>query len=224
MNDLKTYMSHAVLIALHERKNEDFSHLMKPMMKARKSLATSSRALVMAADKRITQVVAQLLDGAPPPTPATLPANGLAAVEADRTAEQLVAEYRPRLTDWNREDWRAPIAAALDRRVEALQRKAAKAREAREARAAEEAASRGVPFAPDTGADGAPALRWMGGWRAGRDYKVGSVVSRSDSLWVCEAGCRAVEPGKERGGPDEPRAWRILLKTPDLRPAAKNRK
>jgi hypothetical protein len=224
MNDLKTYMSHAVLIALHERKNEDFSHLMQPMLKARKSLATSSRSLVMAADRRITVAVAQLLDNAPPPPAATLPANGHAAVEADRTAEQLVAEYRPRLTDWDRKDWRAPIAAALDRRVEALQRKAAKAREAKAAARAEELASRGVPFdLPAHDGDG-PPLRWLGGWRDGRDYKVGSVVSRSDSLWVCSAPCRGVEPGKERGGPDEPRAWRILLKTPDLRPAAKNRK
>jgi hypothetical protein len=219
MNDLKTYMSHAVLIALMERKGEDFNYLMKPMMKARKSLATSSRATLAAADRRVTQVVAQLLDGAPPPTPATL-ARGAMAVEVDLTAEQLVAEYRPRITDWNREDWRSPVADALDRRAETLQRKAAKAKEAREAARAEELASRGVPLDLDTGGDG-PALRWMGAWRAGVDYVAGSTVVRSDALWVATSANSGIEPGKED---DEPRAWKMALRTPDLRPSAKDRK
>jgi hypothetical protein len=189
-------------------------------MKARKSLATSSRALVMAADKRITQVVAQLLDGAPPPTPATLPANGLAAVEADRTAEQLVAEYRPRLTDWDRKDWRAPIAAALDRRVEALQRKAAKAREAKAAARAEELASRGVPFdLPAHDGDG-PPLRWGGIWDAQRPYRKGDVVAFSGSLFVAEMGSTSLRPGKGAAT-----GWRMILRAPyDARPSSKDRR
>jgi hypothetical protein len=220
MNDLKTYMSHAVLIALHERKGEDFNHLMKGLTKARKSLATSSRATLAAADKRITQVVAQLLDGAPAPTPATM-ARGAMAVEVDMTAEQLVAEYRPRVTDWDRSDWRAPVVDAMDRRVETLQRKAREAREAREARAAEAAAVRGIPFDLDAGDDGAPALRWLGGWRSDREYQPGSVTTRSDALWVAQAANSGIEPGKEADGP---RAWRILLRTPDLRPSSKARR
>jgi hypothetical protein len=224
MNDLKTYVSHALLIALMERKGEDFAHLMPRLTKARKSLSKSSPSLVMAADRRITVAVAQLLDNAPAPPPATLSANGHAALEADLTVAPLIESYRRTLRDWDRKDWRSPVVAALDRRVETLKRKTAKARQAAAARAQEELASRGVPFdLPAHDGDG-PPLRWLGGWRDGRDYKVGSVVSRSDSLWVCSAPCRGVEPGKERGGPDEPRAWRILLKTPDLRPAAKNRK
>jgi hypothetical protein len=223
MNDLRVYMSHAVLIALMERKGEDFNYLMKPMMKARKSLATSSRATLAAADKRITQAVAQLLDGAPAPTPATR-ANGLPALETDMVAEALVAEYRPRVTDWDRTDWRQPVADTLDRRAEALQRKAAKAREAKAAARAEELASRGVPFDADAPVDGAPPLRWLGAWRDDREYTPGSTTVHRDTLWAATTTCRGIEPGKEGTAADEPRAWRIVLKRPDLRPSARDRK
>jgi hypothetical protein len=223
MNDLRVYMSHAVLIALMERKGEDFNYLMKPMMKARKSLATSSRATLAAADKRITQAVAQLLDGAPAPTPATR-ANGLPALETDMVAEALVAEYRPRVTDWDRTDWRQPVADTLDRRADAIKRKAKEARKAKAAARAEEVASRGVPFAPDAPDDGAPPLRWLGAWRDDREYTPGSTTVHRDTLWAATTTCRGIEPGKEGTAADEPRAWRIVLKRPDLRPSARDRK
>jgi hypothetical protein len=220
MDDLKRYMSHALLIALMERKGEDFNYLMKPMMKARKSLATSSRATLSAADRRITQAIAQLLDGAPAPTPATM-ARGAMAVEVDMTAEQLVAEYRSHLVDWHRSDWRAPVADALDRRADALKRKAAKAREAKAKARAEEVASRGVPFAPDAPDDGAPPLRWMGGWSPTTDYTPGATVFRSGTLWTAVVPNAGVEPGREA---DEPCAWKAVIRRPDLRPSAKDRK
>jgi hypothetical protein len=219
---MREYASTAILVALHERKGEDFAHLMPRLLKARKSLATSSRALVMAADKRITVAVAQLLDNAPAPPPATL-ANGHAALEADLVVAPLIESYRRTLRDWDRKDWRSPVADALDRRVETLKAKARAAREAREARA-EELASRGVPFGlPAHDGDG-PPLRWLGSWRADRDYRVGATVAHRDTLWTCSAPCRGVEPGREGGAAGEPRAWTILLKRPDLRPSARDRK
>jgi hypothetical protein len=78
-----------------------------------------------------------------------------------------------------------------------------------------------VPFDLDAPDDGGPPLRWLGAWRSDRDYGPGSVTTRNDALWVAQAANSGLEPGREEG---EDRAWRILLKTPDLRPSARDRK
>jgi hypothetical protein len=78
------------------------------------------------------------------------------------------------------------------------------------------------PFDLDAPEDGAPPLRWMGAWRDGVDYVAGSTVVRSDALWVATSANSGIEPGKESA--DEPRAWKMALRTPDLRPSARDRK
>jgi hypothetical protein len=76
------------------------------------------------------------------------------------------------------------------------------------------------PFDIDTGPADAPPLRWLGGWRPGRSYTAGSVVTRSDALWVAQSANQGIQPGREDG---EDRAWKLALRTPDLRPSARDR-
>jgi hypothetical protein len=218
MNPLRTYMSHGILAAIMDRKGEDFDHIVEPMIKAREKLSKTSGATVDLADRRITQAVRELLDGAPPPAPATMKL-GVTAVEVDMTGEQLVGVYRKRLADWGRPDWRGPVMDTVERKADALLRKV----EARAAARAAEEPVRGAPFdLPAHDGDGVP-LRWLGSWADGATYTPGAVVFRASALWVAQTTSKGYEPGKEPGGPDAPRAWRVLLRSPDRRPSAKDR-
>jgi uncharacterized protein len=79
-----------------------------------------------------------------------------------------------------------------------------------------------APFDLDAPDDGVP-LRWLGSWRSDMDYTPGATVFRSDTLWTAVVPNAGVEPGKE-GTADEPRAWKAVIRRPDLRPSARDRK
>jgi hypothetical protein len=68
-------------------------------------------------------------------------------------------------------------------------------------------------------AAGGPVMRWRGFWTEDVAYKPGETVAFNDSLHVCE---RALEPGVRPGGGAHT-GWKLVLKRPDLRGAARNR-
>jgi hypothetical protein len=76
--------------------------------------------------------------------------------------------------------------------------------------------ARAASFDPDTG--DSPPMRWAGVWDASTGYEPGEVVTDKNALWVCEQEQTAVRPG---GGAAS--GWRMILKSPDRRPAARDR-
>jgi hypothetical protein len=78
----------------------------------------------------------------------------------------------------------------------------------------------GVPF-DVADRDEGPVLRWLGSWTPVQEYRAGHVTAHRNTLYIAVATSRGTEPGREDG---EPRAWKIMLRRPDLRPAARDRR
>jgi hypothetical protein len=145
---LRSYLSHAILIGLCERRGERFDHLVRPLLDARKKLTGAE---LRAADKRIASALAQLLDHAAPPAAAHFERDGLAAVESDSYAAELVPIYRERLRDWDapRAAWRKAVGEALARKgVAARQRRRRSAEAARRDEAQATPAAAPPPVVP----------------------------------------------------------------------------
>jgi hypothetical protein len=203
VSPLRTYLSHGILVGLLRRRGEEYDHLVRPLLAARKELTAGE---VAAADRRITSALGQLLGNAAPPALAHLERDGLAAVECDSYATELLPIYRSRLREMDapEPEWQEAVTATLKRRADAAQERRAAATEARKARQAAQA-HEGLDERIQSAVAERVADLYQGTWGAQRSYGKGDMVTDSGSLWICRAADTRTRPGNGDG-------WTLAVK------------